>query len=103
LHIERGILGYHPRHEEPSPAVPRPPAQAEAILAILAARYQPGDRLSAEQIAEAGGVSRTIASATRVWAKAAGKWSYRPALAGFAALPGRSIRKPRREGGEPWA
>ena len=59
--------------------MPKPivkPAGAEEVLASVAARYASGSTVSLPQIAEAGGVSSSLASKIRQWARANGRWPY---------------------------
>ena len=74
LRIEGRLRSYRPR---PIPA-PDPPPQAEEVLAAVAARYGPGDRVSIRDAAEAAGVTRAVAGFVRAWANhpAVGRWPY---------------------------
>jgi hypothetical protein len=68
----------------PLKPIPKPP-KAEAVLAALASKYQPGDAVSMPQIADVGDCSEGVAGRIRAWARSVGRWPYSEGAGGWVS------------------
>lgn len=94
LEAERQLRGYRPEPRPWTGDPPPAPKHADEVLAALASRYRPGDRVGLQQVLDVIGVTWEEARAVRAWATAVGAWPYLQPGPGWT-------RSRRQEGGAP--
>jgi hypothetical protein len=77
--VDRSGSRRNVRRPLPGPHVAPKPAEAEEVLAGLAASYEPTEPLSVGQVCHTARCSRGVALAVMFWARLSGRWPYPPA------------------------
>jgi hypothetical protein len=78
VRLERRLKSYRPRPKEPRAADPVVTEErVREALDALAARYQPGEALSRDEVATTCGITGGAAGRLRLYCKCRGRWPYR--------------------------
>jgi hypothetical protein len=72
LRIEERLRRYQPKPRDE----PKEPSGADQVLAAVAARYRPGDRIGLRHVLDCIDVTWEVARAVRDWAMSQGAWPY---------------------------